>query len=86
MALFKTKPNIDDHEKARIEFHLQEIAESIGFERFKKPVVASGQLLAPTDNTPDQIAAFVGDHLAHNTSGLKVQVAVEIQEQCGGGG
>jgi hypothetical protein len=88
MAFFKPKPNLGDHEKARIEFHLQEIAESIGFERFKLPVLRVDQLmdLKIQSKTPEQIVAFAAEHLSHNIAGLKVQVAIEPQEKCGGGG
>lgn len=86
MAFFKPKPNIGDHEKARIEFHLQEIAESIGFERFRLPVLRNDQLMDLQGKTPKQIVSFVGEHLSHNTSKMEVQVAIEPQEACGGGG
>ncbi len=86
MAFFKPKPNLGDHEKARIEFHLQEIAESIGFDRLKKPVLRTDQLMDLQGKTPEQIVGFVGEHLSHNIAGLRVQVAIEPQENCGGGG
>lgn len=86
MVFFKPKPAIGDHEKARIEFHLQEIAESIGFDRFRLPVLRRDQLLDLQGKTPDQIVAFVGQHLSHSVAGLQVQVAIEPQEKCGGGG
>ena len=86
MAFFKPKPNIADHEKARIEFHLQELAESIGFERILLPVVQANQLLNLKSREPREIAAFVGEHLSHSTGNLQMQVAIEAQEKCGGGG
>lgn len=86
MAFFKPKPAIDDHEKARIEFHVQEMAESIGFERFRLPVLQRSQLLELQGKTPEQIVAFAGQHLSHNIAGLQVQVAIQPQEKCGGGG
>jgi len=88
MAFFKSKPNIGDHEKARIEFHLQEIAESIGFDRLKKPVLRVDQLmdLKIQGKTPEQIVTFAAEYLSHNVGGLQVQVAIEPQEKCGGGG
>jgi hypothetical protein len=86
MAFFKAKPNVSDHDKARIEFHLQEIAESIGFERFVLPVVSEASLMDHAGKTPQQIVAFASEHLSHNTAGLSVQVAIVPEEKCGGGG
>lgn len=86
MVFFKSKPAIDVHEKARIEFHIQEIAESIGFERLRLPVLRRRQLVDVQGKTPEQLVAFVGKHLSHNVGGLQVQVAIEAQEKCGGGG
>lgn len=86
MFFFKPKPAIGDHEKARVEFHLQEIAESIGFDRFRLPVLRRDQLLDLQGKTPDQIVGFVGQHLSHSVAGLQVQVAIQPQEKCGGGG
>lgn len=86
MAFFRSAPNIGDHEKARLEFQLQEIAESIGFDRFQKPVVRAERLLALRGEAPEDIAAFAADHLGHQIAGLQVQTAIEAQEKCGGGG
>lgn len=86
MVFFKSKPAIDQHDKARIEFHLQEIGESIGFERYRLPVLRRHQLLDFQGKTPEQIVAAVGSHLSHNVAGLQVQVAIEPTEKCGGGG
>lgn len=86
MVFFKSKPAIDVHEKARIEFHFQEIAESIGFERMRLPVLRRQQLVDTQGKTPQQVVAFVGKHLSHNIAGLQVQVAIQPKENCGGGG
>ncbi|QEG25019.1 hypothetical protein [Mariniblastus fucicola] len=86
MVFFKPKPNLGDHEKARLEFHLQEIAESIGFERMRLPVLRSDQLRDLQGKTPEEIVAFAGKHLSHSVGGLQVRVAIEPQEKCGGGG
>jgi hypothetical protein len=86
MVFFKSKPAIDVHEKARIEFHIQEIAESIGFERLRLPILRRHQLVDFQSKTPEQVVASVGKHLSHNVAGLQVQVAVQAQEKCGGGG
>ncbi len=86
MVFFKSKPAIDVHDKARIEFHLQEIGESIGFDRFSLPVMRRHQLLDTPGKTPQQIVTSIGKHLSHGTAGLQIQVAVVPTEKCGGGG
>lgn len=86
MAFFKPKPAIGDHEKARVEFHLQEIAESIGFDRFRLPIVRRHELMDLQGKTPEQIIGFAGQHLSHDIAGLQVQVAIQPAEKCGGGG
>ena len=86
MVFFKSKPAIDVHDKARIEFHLQEIAESIGFERFVLPVMRRYKLTDTAGKTPEQIVSAIGSHLSHGTAGLQIEVAIEPTEKCGGGG
>jgi hypothetical protein len=92
MAFFKPKPNISDGEKARIEFYLQQIAECIGFERFKLPVLSENQLLHggaanPAEfQTVDQIKNMVGKHLRHDVSELKIQTFPMQPQKVGGGG
>ena len=88
IVLFKPKSGLGDHERARLEFHLQEIAESIGFERLRLPVLHAAQLmdLKTQGKTPEQMVGFAGQHLNHSVAGLQVQVAIEPQDKCGGGG
>ena len=86
MVFFKSKPAIGDHEKARIEFHLQEIGEAIGFQRFQLPVWSRQQLLDLDGKTPSQIVDALGSHLSHSTTGLQVEVEIAPAEKCGGGG
>lgn len=92
MAFFKSTPNLTDGEKARIEFYLQQIAECIGFERFKLPVLSEDWLLNggatnPTESqTVDQIKNMVGKHLRHDVSELKIQTLPMQLQKVGGGG
>jgi hypothetical protein len=89
MAFFKLTPNLPDDEKARIEFHLQQIAEGIGFDRFQLPVRDAESLMGSSQSeyrTPDQIKGLVGDHLGHDVSGLSIQTVLLPPEKCGGGG
>ncbi|MDG1875312.1 MAG: hypothetical protein P8J27_15465 [Mariniblastus sp.] len=85
MAFFKTKPNVPNNEKARIEFHLQQILECIGFERFTRPVLAH-HLIVGVFQTPAEIVNFAGQHLSHDVSGISVEVLPKELEKCGGGG
>ena len=87
-VFFKSKPNLRDAEKARIEFHLQQIAECIGFDRFKLPVLSSEKLLSwfQAKQTPEQMIATLGQHLSHDVGGIKFVVSAQPIEKCGSGG
>ena len=92
MAFFKPKPNLPAGEKARIEFFLQQIAECIGVDRFKLPVLSENQLVHgeaanPTEfPTVDQIKNRVGNHLRYDVSELKLQTFPMQPQKVGGGG
>ena len=85
---FKSKPNLHDAEKARIEFHLQQIAECIGFARFKLPVMSASKLLDwhAAKQSPEQLIGLVGRHLSHDVGTLKFQAVSKPIEKCGSGG
>ena len=85
---FKPKPNLPDAEKARIEFHLQQIAECVGFDRFTLPVLSRKTLfgLYESKQKPQQMIAFVGNHLAHDVSEIRFRVVPQQLQNCGGGG
>jgi hypothetical protein len=87
-VFFKPKPNLPDAEKARIDFHFQQIAECIGFDRFRLPVLSRTTLLEPFESkqAPPQIIRFVGDHLGHDTAGLQFSVVPQQAASCSGGG
>ena len=88
MAFFKSKPNVCNAEKARIEFHLQQIAECVGYERISLPVVELETLveLAHTSRSPEPILGFIGKHLSHDVSEIKVVTDPQELKKCGGGG
>ncbi len=86
MAFFKSTPNLPDDEKARIEFHLQQIAECIGFDRLKLPVLSERSLLSGELQTAEQIKNRVGEHLGHDVSSVKLQTFPMQPEKTGGGG
>jgi hypothetical protein len=85
---FKTTANLPDGEKAKVEFHFQQLAECIGFERLHLPVksLASMLDLVRAQDGVNQLVGFVGSHLSHDISQLSVKVAPQQLEKCGGGG
>ena len=85
---FKPKPNLPDAEKARVEFHLQQIAECVGFDRFTLPVLSRKRLfgLYESDKNPQQMIGFVGNHLSHDVSEIRFRVVPKQLQNCGGGG
>lgn len=83
---FKTTANVPDGEKARIEFHLQQIAESIGMDRLRLPLVPMATFEKWANETPEQIIALVGDHLSHDVGQFGFQAGPPQSQQCGGGG
>lgn len=85
---FKPKPNLPDSVRARIDFHFQQIAECIGFDRFRLPVLDAQQLVEQSQSgqSPLQLIQFVGEHLKHDTSGLQFGIVPGQVANCGGGG
>ena len=81
---FKPKPNLPDGEKARIEFHLQLIGESIGKDRLMLPVRGRDAFLQA--ETPSEVVQKVGEHLSHDVGQIKVTPVLQQAGQCGGGG
>ena len=77
-----------DDEKARIEFHLQQMAECIGFERFRLPILSEESLLSENaaSQTIDQVKHLVGKHLGHAVREIRIETVPLPPEKCGGGG
>ena len=92
MPLFKPSPPLPDNDRARLEFHLQQIAESIGFDRFRLPVRSVKSLgydsLSDrvTIRSTDRIQELVGEHLRHDATQVKLQTIPMQPEKVGGGG
>lgn len=88
MNFFKSKPNLPDGEKAKVEFHFQQLAECIGFDRLRLPVQSLSSMLelSRADDGVNRLVAFVGKHLSHDVSQLNVKVTPQELEKCGGGG
>lgn len=81
---FKPKPNLPDGDKARIEFHFQQIASCIGAERVKLPVLSRDAFLGKAST--QEIVDLVGQHLSHDVSAIQVNAVLQQAGQCGGGG
>ncbi|MCP4083096.1 MAG: hypothetical protein GY819_04495 [Planctomycetaceae bacterium] len=88
MAFFNSGPNLPDDEKARIEFHLQQIVDCIGQERTQLPVLSTATLMGmgQGDRSVKDIAAAVGQHLSYPAGEIKVQVIPELLKKVGSGG
>ncbi len=87
---FKPKANLPDGEKSRIEFCLQQLAECIGFERFALPVLSRQTLLGvyEAERNPQPVIDFVGKHLGHDVSEVRLRVVPGLQlaeSSCGSG-
>ena len=91
MQLFKSKPSLTDGEKARIELHLQQIAESIGADRLRLKVLTEKDLLyrdAEGSALEDvkSLAVKIGKHLSHDVGNVGLREQPQALEKCGGGG
>jgi hypothetical protein len=87
-VFFKSKPNLPVAEKARIEFHFQQIAECLGVERLKRPVLSRAHLMDKLDSlrSPETALTFLGEHLQHQVGGLQVNVVPQDVAKCSSGG
>mgnify|MGYP001223462001 FL=1 len=85
---FAAKPNVTVGEKSRIEFYLQQLAETIGFERFRLPVLSRNTLLGliQSEQNNEQIVAFLGEHLSHDIDAIRVQLDPQQAANCSSGG
>lgn len=88
MAFFKPTPGIDEHEKARIEFHLQQIGECLGSDMMKAPVLDpnSNFMNGGEVESLDSILQTVARHLDHDVDELKVKTKPQELKKCGSGG
>lgn len=91
MQLFKSKPGLADGDKARIEFHLQQIAECIGADRLRLDVLTEQDLLfgdaacSEIDNVKS-LSIKIGKHLSHDVGNIAIAQQRQPLEKCGGGG
>lgn len=91
MQLFKSKPSLADGEKSRIEFHLQQIAESITADRLKLKFLSEEAVLAggPQGSSLADLETLtkrIGKHLSHDVDNISVLQQPQELEKCGGGG
>lgn len=86
--IFSVKPCLPYFEKARIEFLLQRLAECIGVEAMKLPVLIPEETFARNGQALplEQILQLIGQHLNHDTSAIRIRIAPQILNTCGGGG
>ena len=88
MSLFKTKPGLPDHEKARVEFHLQQLAECIGFDLMQSDFLIPGESFPndPRDLNSEELLKQLGEHLHHDVGPVTVINNPMPIQKCGGGG
>lgn len=88
IVFFKPKANLPDSRKARIEFHLQQLAECIGFDRFRLPVLNRKDLMGMYESgqRTQQVIDAVGNHLAHDVSQLRLHIVPQPVQSCSSGG
>ena len=85
MGFLSAKPNLSGNDKARIEFHLQQILDCVGLPAAQLPVVQPQSWLTP-DCDIQRLAKLSADHLSHDISDLRIEVSPQQLEKCGGGG
>lgn len=81
---FTSRPNLPSNEKAQVEYCFQWIADCVGHDRMRLPVLRSEELL--TDLTASELLKRVGSHLQHNVDKLKIVLEPQLLEKCGSGG
>jgi len=88
MLFFKSKPNVDDNKKAKVEFYFFQIAKTLGWERCSKPMVPAAKLLelAQRADPVASIVRFVGEYLQYDVVDLDVRVTPRLLTTVGGGG
>ncbi len=82
MIFFKPEPNLSDGDRARIEFQMLQVVESVGIDRFRLPVLRMNSFQGMN---PQRVIDVVGQHLSHDVRGIVHEfVPLEIQKKGGG--
>ena len=81
---FTSRPNLSPNEKAQVEYCFQWIADCIGQDRMRLPVLRSGDLLP--GQTMSETVKAVGGHLQHNVDQLEIVMEPQLLEKCSSGG
>ena len=88
MPFFKSKPNVDDNKKAKVEFYFFQIGKALGWERCVVPIVPAATLLdlGQHSNPLTALVSFLSEHLQHDVTDLDVRVAPRLLATVSGGG
>lgn len=81
---FTARPNLAPNERAQVEYCFQWIADCIGAQRMRLPVLRLNQLL--TGQSMDNFVRTVGNHLQHNVDQLKIVMEPQLLEKLSSGG
>jgi len=67
MPFFKSKPNLDDNKKAKVEFYFFQIGKALGWKRCIAPIVPATKLLDLGEHSDPLTAlvSFLSEHLQH---------------------
>ena len=88
MPFFKSKPNLDENKKAKVEFYFFQISKALGWQRCIAPIVPTAKLLDLGQHS-DPLTALVSslsEHLQHDATDLDVQVTPRLLATVSGGG
>ena len=88
MLFFKSKPNLDENKKAKVEFYFFQIARAIGWDRCVAPVIPTEKLLglAQQSDPVSALTSFAAEHLNHDVAALDVRVTPRLLATVSGGG
>ena len=88
MLFSKSKPNLDDNKKAKVEFYFFQVARAIGWQRCTAPAAPVEKLfeLAEHSDPVKALVPFVGEHLQYDVAALDVRVTPRLLATVSGGG
>jgi len=81
---FTSRPNLSPNKKAQVEYCYQWLADCIGPDRMRLPVLRSNQLLS--GQSMNDFVKTVGNHLQHNVDQLKIVMEPKLLEKLSSGG